>query len=204
MGYYIRVLSQADTVPPISRLRASLERAKLAGTLTVVAGTDAAWKQLVLRHEDGPDIALIERNDRLSGDLVAAEIDEFLEEIAERKPASAAAWLADYLPKVQTIYALQSLSGTDVKNGWDILGKVKDAIHSSGGGIMQADGEGFSDTDGFHILWQFSDSVKGKWWMGVLQDDGFVHFQMDLANKKHRQAFLRGEVPEGVELAGDF
>jgi hypothetical protein len=37
--------------------------------------------------------------------------------------------------------------------------------------------------------------------MGVLKDGEWVHFQMDLGNKKHRAAFLRGEVPEGVEIA---
>ena len=33
-----------------------------------------------------------------------------------------------------------------------------------------ADHEGFSNEEGFHILWQFSNSVKGTWWMGVLKD----------------------------------
>jgi hypothetical protein len=37
--------------------------------------------------------------------------------------------------------------------------------------------------------------------MGVLRDGEWVHFQMDLGNRKHRAAFRRGEVPEGVVLA---
>lgn len=37
--------------------------------------------------------------------------------------------------------------------------------------------------------------------MGVLKDGTWLHFQMDLGNKKHRAAFLQGNVPEGVEVA---
>jgi hypothetical protein len=39
-----------------------------------------------------------------------------------------------------------------------------------GDAIIQADGEGFTNEDGYHIVWQFSDSVSGPWNMGVLQD----------------------------------
>jgi hypothetical protein len=82
--------------------------------------------------------------------------------------------------------------------GYYILGAVKDSIFKQAGGILQADIEGFSNEAGYHILWQFEDSVKGPWWMGVLQDGEWVHFKMGLGNQKHRAAFLRGEVPQGV------
>jgi hypothetical protein len=182
-------------------MRTALAKEKLAGTLTVEAGTDDDWTQVILAHEDGPEIADIERNSASSNDLVSEEIGEFLEELADCKPASAAAWLAEYLPTVKTIYAFQLLSGTDVKNGWEILGKAKDSLFNQVGGIHQADGEGFSDEEGYHILWQFSNSVKGPWWMSVLKDGEWVRFQMDLGNKKHRTAFFLGEVPEGVKMA---
>jgi hypothetical protein len=93
------------------------------------------------------------------------------------------------------------LSGTDHKNGWEILGAVKDRIWSFAPSIMQADREGFSNEDGYHILWQFSESVDGAWWMGVLRDNKWVHFQMDLGDRKHREAFFRGEIPDGVTVA---
>jgi hypothetical protein len=109
--------------------------------------------------------------------------------------------LAEYLSNVRTIFAFQVLRGTDVKNGWDILDYVKGSIHEQVGGILQADAEGFSNEEGYHILWQFSDSVKGTWWMGVLTEGEWVHFQMDLGNKRHREAFFRGEVPKGAKLA---
>jgi hypothetical protein len=75
---------------------------------------------------------------------------------------------------------------------------VRGAIQESAGGIVQADGEGFSNEEGFHVLWQFSDGVKGPWWMAVLRDGEWITFQMQLGNRKHREAFLRGEIPAGV------
>jgi hypothetical protein len=202
VGYYIRILSPSDQVPSIARIRTALAEENLAGTLTVESGSEDDWTQISLAHAaNGPSIANIERDFASSGDLVSEEIEEFLEDIAECKPPTAAAWLAEYLPTVRTIYAFQLLSGTDVKNGWAILGKVKDSIFNQVGGILQADGEGFSDEEGYHILWQFSNSAKGPWWMGVLKDGEWVHFQMDLGNKKQRVAFFRGEVPDGVTMA---
>jgi hypothetical protein len=133
-------------------MRTALTKENLAGTLTLETGADDDWTQVILAHKDGPEIAAIQRDAASSNDLVSEEIDEFLEDIADCKPASAAAWLAKYLPTVKTIYAFQLLSGTDVKNGWEFLGKVKDSIFTQVGGILQADGEGFSDEEGSHTL----------------------------------------------------
>ena len=78
---------------------------------------------------------------------------------------------------------------------------MKDLIFTQVVGIIQADREGFSDEKGYHILWQFSNSVKRPWWMSVLKDGQWVRFQMDLGNRKHRAAFFRGQVPAGVKMA---
>ena len=66
------------------------------------------------------------------------------------------------------------------------------------GAVIQADGEGFTNEEGFHIVWQFSDSVSGPWNMGVLQDGTWHHFKMDLGDPGHREAFLNGEMPDGL------
>jgi hypothetical protein len=60
----------------------------------------------------------------------------------------------------------------DTERGWDAIHLVQSLLWSAADGILQADGEGFSNLDGYHILWQFSDSVKGPWNMAVLNDDG--------------------------------
>ena len=77
---------------------------------------------------------------------------------------------------------------------------MKSGIWSFAPSIIQADNEGFTNEDGFHILWQFGESVDGPWWMGVLCDDQWRHFQMDLGNRQQRERFLQGQLPEGVEL----
>ncbi|HEY9139295.1 MAG TPA: hypothetical protein VIN93_00290 [Bryobacteraceae bacterium] len=137
----------------------------------------------------------------MPGELGAEELQEFIDEVAIHSPQSAATWLQSYLPSVKVIYAFQLLNGTDVNDGWTPLHRVYDAVWDYTGGIRQADGEGFSNEQGYTILWQFSDTVQGTWNVGVLKDDGnWVHFEMDLGNKEHRQAFLNGQVPDGATL----
>lgn len=200
MGHYIRILTPSETVPSIARIRTALSNDAPLGQLQVEAGPDEKWTQISVVHESGEIVADIERNSSSDGDLVAEEIEEFLEEIEDCKPANAAAWLAEYLPNVKTIYAFQLLDGTEEKQGWEILGTVKNSILEQVGGIIQADYEGFSDEQGFQILWQFSDSVRGPWWMAVLQDGNWIRFQMDLGNRQQRKAFLAGKVPDGATL----
>jgi hypothetical protein len=72
---------------------------------------------------------------------------------------------------------------------------VSESIWARGGAILQADGEGFSNEDGHHILWQFHDNVSGPWWMAVLQGDKWVPFKMELGNREQRVAFFEGRVP---------
>ena len=200
MGHYIRILTPSETVPSIARIRAALSSSAPLGQLEVEAGPDEGWTQISVVHESGEVVADIERNSASDGDLIAEEIEEFREEIEDCEPASAAAWLADYLTNIKTIYAFQLLSGTEADQGWEILGTVKDSIHEQVGGIIQADHEGFTEERGFQILWQFSDSVTGPWWMAVLRDGKWIRFQMDLGNRKHRKAFLAGKVPDGVTM----
>jgi len=200
VSYFIRIFSPSDKVPSIAKMRTALASENLAGVLTVDTGTQDDWAQLLLAHPDGLEIACIERNASSDDDLVAEEIEEFLELIEDCKPPNAAAWLAEYLTTVRTIYALQLLGGTDEGDGWDILHKVQHSILTQAGGVTHADGEGFYDQDGYQVLWQFADPIDGPWSMGVLKDGQWVHFRMDLGNKKHRAAFFRGEVPKGVDI----
>ncbi len=195
MAYYIRVLSPLET--PVS-----LEVLRQAAGADVVVDADVSadsqegnWRQLVIGYADGTEVCIVER-DGLDGDLVADEVDEFLQEIESCEPRSAAGWLASYLPRVQTIYAIQILNAVyERPNGWEILRAVQGAIWNAAGGIIQADGEGFSNEDGYHILWQFSDNVTGSWWMAVLDGDAWVNFEMDLGDPDQRASFRRGDVP---------
>ena len=159
MGYYVRVLSTSSDCIPLSVLQSTLEKDKLRATLSTDDGASDDWTQLILSHADGREIASIERNLVQDGSLGSDELAEFADEMADRKPSNAAQWLLDYFPRVRCIYAFQVLSGTDHKNGWEILDAVKNRIWSCAPSILQADNEGFTNEDGYHVLWQFSDSV---------------------------------------------
>jgi hypothetical protein len=197
LGYYIRVLGKNPAPIPLETLRSIAEPALLEGE---DKGTD--WNELVLSHKSGTEIAIIEKNLVIDGELGAEELEEFVEEISDYKPDSAARWLKSYLPTVKVIYAFQILEGTEEEDGWTLLHKIFGEIKRLAGGITQADGEGFSNEEGYTILWQFSEQVTGSWNVGVLdQNDSWVHFEIDLGDLSHREAFWRGEVPAGVKLA---
>jgi len=201
MGYYVRVLSTSPEYVPFEELKRALIDNSLKGEIQCEEEDDIGWNQLLLIHNDGREIAIIERNPVFDGSLAEEEIEEFLEDIEDSKPSTAANWLKDYFKKIKCIYAFQVLSGADHENGWEILGAVKEAIWNYAPSILQADSEGFRNEDGYHILWQFSDSVDGSWWMAVLDGNMWKSFEMDLGNKDHRTAFFEGRAPSNVSTA---
>jgi hypothetical protein len=201
MPYYTRVLTRRSRWPTVSELTGALHDEHPQAKLVVEQGDEATWTELLLTHGDGTEIAAIERNAVAADTLGEAEIGELLDELDGCRPASAADFLRQYLPTVRTVYAFQHLAGSNLRAGDAILRSVSNAIWALGDAILQADGEGFSNEDGYHILWQFSESAKGPWWMAVLQHDDWVAFEMDLGNPAHRKAFLDGRVPAGAKLA---
>ena len=206
MGYYTRVLSRRADCPTLEELRAPLRVVYPDVKLTTDQPQSQSeskapeWADLVLRHDDGLEIAAIERNMVEPGSLGAEEIAEFIDAIADGEPASAASWLTSYLPHVRAIYAFQHLAGTRERRGDEALQAVSDAIWARGEAILQGDGEGFTNDSGDHILWQFSDDVSGPWWMAVLRDGAWVRFQMELGDARQREAFRAGRVPDGVKI----
>lgn len=195
MPYYIRVLSTSDGPPPFRRLSRSLTKADLGASLDLIAGKNRNWTELLLRHNDGLEIAAIEMSIVAPGSLAAEVLSEFSEEIEDARPKSAVTWLRQYFRSVRAIYAFQILGGADTRDGWEALERVKTVIWNVAPSIIQSDGEGFSNEDGYHILWQFSDQVTGQWWTAVLVDGDWAEFQMDLGNPAHREAFLAGRTP---------
>jgi hypothetical protein len=143
-------------------------------------------------------VALIERNPVYDGSAGQDEIADFLEDTQDCKPESGVQWLAEYLAEVKTIYRFQHLQGADLVDGGNALHALRSALWERGEAIIQADGEGFTNEEGFHIVWQFSDSVSGPWDMAILQDGAWHHFKMDLGDPDHREAFQQGEVPADV------
>jgi hypothetical protein len=190
-------LGRNDAAPGISELRDAVKPALLEPE----GGGEDDWRQLLLKQAGGAEIALIERNLVLPGELGSEELEDFRKEVAELKPASGAAWLNRFLQTVKVIYAFQVLGGIRLDGSRDILQRLYAQVWNAADGILQSDGEGFSNEEGFTIVWQFSEDARGPWKVGLLGGDGkWTHFTVELSNPAHRAAFLRGEIPEGVML----
>lgn len=171
------------------------------GMATVSNATrEGEWIEIRLHTKDQQQLCMIERNAAGHSEIVGEEVEDFLDELDEAKPETAASWLSNYMKSVRTIYAFQVFDAAWQGDNWGVLAAAYDTVFRSVRSVAQADGEGFSNEQGFHILWQFPDDVKGERLMAVLRDGQWVKFRMDLANRAQRAAFLKGDVPPGVAL----
>lgn len=195
MGYFTRVLSRQEEFPAFDELAQWVGTEHPGYRLTLEEGSEDEWEVLLLSGSDEVEVALIERIPVSEGSLGQDEIAEFIDETQDCKPESGVAWLHGFLSSVKTIYAFQHLQGSETEEGGAALHALRSALWERGDAIIQADNEGFTNEDGYHILWQFSDSVSGPWKMAILQDGLWHHFTMDLGDPDHREAFLNGEVP---------
>jgi hypothetical protein len=198
VSHYTRVLSKDEEFPPLDELAQFIRAEHPQFKLTIEEGTEEEWESLRLSGTDDLEVAVIERIPVFDGSLGQDEIAEFIDDIQDRQPESGVVWLAEYLGEVRTIYAFQHLQGDDTEEGSNVLHALRSKIWERGDSIIQADLEGFTNEDGYHIVWQFSDSVTGPWNMGILQDGTWYHFEMDLGDPEHRAAFLSGEIPSDL------
>jgi hypothetical protein len=188
---HIRVLAESDRKAPLDELRTVL------GPLFEIItehGDEQEWAQLVLRHKDGPEIALIERNVVLPGEPGEQVIGELREEMENARPRRATAWLEHFFSHVKVVYAMQVLSGAEGNDGWSAVLRVQAYIWKKSGGILQADDEGFTNREGQHILWQFNGAQTGELEAAVMNDEGqWVAFSLDMLDVAQVDAFQRGE-----------
>lgn len=205
LGYFTRILSKDEESPSFVELAQLLQDQHPQFKLVIEEGAEDEWETLLLASRDDVEVALIERNPVFDGSIGQDQIAEFIEDTEDCRPVSGVEWLHEYLGEVKTIYVFQPLQGSDTEEGSDALHALRSALWERSDAIIQADGEGFTNEEGFHIVWQFSDSVSGPWNMGVYQDDLWHHFKMDLGDPDHRAAFLNGEVPDDLtaEVASD-
>ena len=199
MGYYIRVLGITDPNLHIDELIKGLSNDGLTATFDIdPTESPDNWTVIGVANSDGEELMQIERNPVVEGELGQEEIEEFREDIKDCKPNSAVKWLDKYFDKVKVIYAFQLLNAAMEDNNFEIVGSIKATIWNKLGGLLQADNEGFSNEDGYHILWQFADNVTGEWSMSVKNLFGnWTNFTMDLGDKKQREEFWAGKVPKG-------
>jgi hypothetical protein len=193
--YYTRVLSKDEAFPPLDELARWIRSEHPEFKLSLEDGEEEEWETLLLSGADEVEVALIERNAVANGSAGQDEIADLIEDLEDGKPETGVDWLKEYLAEVKTIYAFQHLQGADTEDGGNVLHALRAKLWERGDSILQADHEGFTNEEGFHIVWQFSDSVSGPWNMGILQDGAWLHFKMDLGDPDHRAAFLSGEMP---------
>lgn len=195
MGYYTRVLSKYEDFPSFEEMAQVVQGEHPAFKLTIEEGSEDGWESLLLSGEGEIEVAVLERNPVSDGSLGQDEIAEFIEETRDCKPQNGVEWLHGFLAETKTIYAFQHLVGSETEEGLAALHALRTFLWQRGESIIQADMEGFTNEDGYHIVWQFSDTVSGAWNMAVLQDSTWHHFQMDLGDPDQREAFFRNEVP---------
>jgi hypothetical protein len=188
---YTRVFSKDVEFPSYDELAQFLSAGHPEYKLTVEEGTEEEWESLLLSGNDEVEVALLERIPVFD----EHDVSEFIEETRDCKPESGVAWLHEFLADVKMIYEFQHLLGSETEEGGNALHALRSHLWERGDAILQADNEGFTNEEGFHIVWQFSDSVSGPWNMGVLQEDTWQHFKMDLGDPDHREAFFNGEMP---------
>jgi len=201
VAYYTRVLSKDDEFPAFAELAQLIRTEHPDFRLTLEEGSEEEWDVLLLSGLDEVEVALLVRNPVSDGSMGQDEIADFLEDLQDCKPNSGVQWLENYLSGVGTVYTLQHLQGSETVDGGNALHALRSALWERGDAIIQADGEGFTNEEGHHIVWQFADSVSGPWKMGVLQDGVWQHFTMDLGDPEHRAAFLSGTVPDDLTSA---
>jgi len=198
LAYYTRVLSRLEVLPPLDDLAEFIRSQHPDFKVTIEEGTEDEWETLLLSGMDEVEVALIERNPVYDGSVGQDEIADFLEDLRDCKPETGVEWVEEFLAEVKTIYAIQHLQGAETVEGSNALHALRSFLWERGEAILQADGEGFTNEEGYHIVWQFSDSVSGPWNMGVYKDDLWHHFTMDLGDPDHRAAFLNGDVPDDL------
>jgi len=200
MGYYIRVLGTTDPNIHIDELINGLTSNGLKANFEFnQKESPDNWSIIGVANSDGVDLIQIERNTVVDGELGKEELEEFREEIKDYKPTSAVKWLDKFFDKVKVIYAFQLLNAAFEDNNFSIVSAIKSSIWTKTGGILQADNEGFSNEDGYHILWQFTDDVTGNWNMSVKNFLGhWTNFTMDLGDQRQREEFWQGKVPKGA------
>lgn len=198
MAYYTRVLSKQEGFPSAEELAQFIAAEHPDYTLAVEDGNESEWDSLLLAGKDGVEVAVVERNPVFDGSVGQDEIADFIEDLQDCRPESGVEWLVKYLDEVKTIYAFQHLQGSETEDGSNALHGLRSHLWERGEAILQADGEGFTNEEGYNIVWQFSDSVSGPWNMGIYKDDLWHHFKMDLGDPDHREAFLNGDVPDDI------
>lgn len=199
MAYYIRHFGLRDGKVSDKELTRAIQKAGLRGSIHVDAHENGRWTAITVHLAKKLPVAYIERCTVRPGSIGAKAIQEFHEEVEEMRPQSGAAWVAEFLEKVQVIHAVQLLHGIENEDAWPLLDVVQGAISDAIGGIVQADAEGFMNELGEFITCDFPDGLEGLVRAAVLDAAGdWQSFDLDLADRDQRKAFRDGSLQKAI------
>lgn len=198
MNQCTRVLSRNPEMPDFADLKEKLEANHPDFRLQIEAGSEEEWESLLLVSTDEVEVALLERQPVFDGSAGQDELADLEEDLYGAKPESAVEWLKEYFAEVVEVYRFEHYQGAETVDGLAALHALRALLIDRGEAILQADGEGFTNEEGYHVVWQFSENAAGPWNMAVLQEGEWQNFAMDLGDPEHREAFWMGEAPADV------
>jgi hypothetical protein len=169
----------------------------------LAAGGPKDWRQICITYTDGSWSFDFERYTVGGSGRWTQDLSFFNGWLGVREPVVNTQWLMQYLTRVRTVYMFRCSNSAPDSN-LELVREIVDSLRhddENGGesGLLYAELEGWSNENGHHLTWEFSDRVSGPWWMALRRDEGWETFQMELGNRAHRQAFKSGQVPAGVE-----
>jgi hypothetical protein len=202
MEYYIRILGVRDPNIHLDTIMADFEKNNIQASINILEDQQPDnWDLIQVANKDDIVIAEIERNPVTEGEFGFEELNEFREQIINDKPTTAVEWLTDFFDMVKVIYAFQLFKNSFDAENYIIISAIRKLIRNMTGGILQADNKGFTNEEGYYILWQFSDSATGSNNMALRNDQGqWTTFSIDLDDKEQKEEFLNGTVPSKSKI----
>lgn len=201
VAYSFRILGKVNPNITVSDIHEKLADESLQATFHIQRGVADNWEQIIFKSQRGTDLVLIEKTDIQPGAHGEEQMQAFKDAVYGDKPDNAAAWLINYFDQIKVIYTFEIVSPEiGEENYWDVVTELKMLFWDTTQGIFQADHEGFSNEDGFLILWHFDEHAKGPRHVGTLDENGeWVNYEIELDNPQHRSDFLAGKLPDNLE-----
>ena len=171
MAYYTRVLSKDEEFPAFEELALFVRTEHPEYRLTIEEGSEEEWESLLLVGTDEVEVALVERYEVYDGSAGQDEISDLIEDLYDVKPGERRGVAQELISKRCGRRFMRSsiCRGWETEDGGNALHGLRARLWERGDAILQADNEGFTNEEGFHIVWQFSDSVFRAWEYGRLQ-----------------------------------
>ena len=149
MSYYLRAFCATDTLPS---LRAVIEQTAARGITLAVDPEppaeldDERWSQAAIQYKAERSPVLVEVNRAEDGDLLAEEIEEFVELLADAADSAAKDRVVAHVRGTRAIVAAR-LPGDVDDDGYRAVTALLDVFVDRCGALVQADGEGFYEGD---------------------------------------------------------